>query len=172
MDQGPGILNSWKEIASYLGRGVRTVQRWHDMLQLPVHRINFENPRSPVFAYREELDHWMARRRRRSLSSIRQKTKSGRTVRQLQSDFQQQLRHTRTNRVNFMSIDLDTALTLVTIAEQTSNPSKRSRNEANARRALDTILNLYRSTQLTQRERRLLDGKIADLEAALERLGP
>lgn len=71
-----------------------------------------------------------------------------------------------------MSIDLDTALTLVTIAEQTSNPSKRNRNEANARRALDTILNLYRTTELKQDERRLLDGKIADLKAALERLGP
>lgn len=71
-----------------------------------------------------------------------------------------------------MSIDLDTALTLITIAEQTSNPSKRSRNEANARRALDTILNLYRTTELKQDERRLLDGKIADLKAALERLGP
>ena len=125
-----------------------------------------------MFAYRKELDHWMAQRRRQSVSSIRQKTKSGRTVRQLRSDLQQQLRHTRKNRVKFMSIDLDTALTLVTIAEQTSNPSKRSRNEANARRALDTILNLYRTTELKQDERRLLDEKIADLKAALERLGP
>lgn len=125
-----------------------------------------------MFAYRDELDHWMARRRRQSVSSIRQKTKSGRTLPQLQSDLQQQLRHTRNNRVQFMSIDLDTALTLITIAEQTSNPSKRSRNEANARRALDTILNLYRTTELKQDERRLLDGKIADLKAALERLGP
>ena len=32
------VLNSWKEIASYLGRSVRTVQRWEREFGLPVHR--------------------------------------------------------------------------------------------------------------------------------------
>lgn len=32
-------LNSWKEIAVYLGLGVRTAQRWELQLNLPVHRI-------------------------------------------------------------------------------------------------------------------------------------
>jgi hypothetical protein len=32
-------LDSWKEIASYLGRGVRTVQRWECEEGLPVHRL-------------------------------------------------------------------------------------------------------------------------------------
>ncbi len=53
-----GTLNSWKEIASYLGRGVRTVQRWETELQLPVHRIG-DSERSPVFAFKVELDSWM-----------------------------------------------------------------------------------------------------------------
>src|SRR5262249_54301884 len=53
------ILNSWKEIASYLGRGVRTVQRWEQELQLPVHRIG-KGKRSPVFAVVSELKFWMA----------------------------------------------------------------------------------------------------------------
>ena len=30
------ILNSWKEIASYLGKGVRTVQRQESELKLPI----------------------------------------------------------------------------------------------------------------------------------------
>ncbi len=30
------VLNSWKEIACYLGRGVRTVQRYERDLGLPV----------------------------------------------------------------------------------------------------------------------------------------
>ena len=51
-------LNSWKEIAFYLGRGVRTVQRWHVELRLPVHRVR-HTPRSPVFAYTTELDEWL-----------------------------------------------------------------------------------------------------------------
>jgi len=52
------ILNSWKEIASYFGRGVRTVQRWEQELQLPVHRIG-NGPRSPVYAVVSELKFWM-----------------------------------------------------------------------------------------------------------------
>jgi hypothetical protein len=55
-----GVLNSWKEIATYLGRGVRTVQRWEAELQLPVHGPRGNN-RSAVIAFREELDHWLAR---------------------------------------------------------------------------------------------------------------
>ena len=54
----PGVLNSWKEIASYLGRGVRTVQRWESELQLPIHRPRGKN-RSAVVAFRKELDEWL-----------------------------------------------------------------------------------------------------------------
>lgn len=57
-NQSHVILNSWKEIASYLGRGVRTVQRWEQKLQLPVHRIG-KGKRSPVFAVVSELKFWM-----------------------------------------------------------------------------------------------------------------
>lgn len=55
--QSHAILNSWKEIAAYLGRGVRTVQRWEQELQLPVHRIG-KGRRSPVFAVVSELKFW------------------------------------------------------------------------------------------------------------------
>ena len=34
-----GRLDSWKEIAAYLGRGIRTVQRWEREEGLPVHRL-------------------------------------------------------------------------------------------------------------------------------------
>jgi len=52
------ILNSWKEIASYLDRGVRTVQRWERDSQLPVHRLN-SGKVGPVFAFPSELDLWL-----------------------------------------------------------------------------------------------------------------
>ena len=55
----PHILNSWKEIARYLGRGVRTVQRWERDLGLPVRRPHGRD-RSTVLALAEELDHWLA----------------------------------------------------------------------------------------------------------------
>jgi len=50
-------LDSWKEIASYLGRGVRTVQRWEREEQLPVHRLEHAK-RGSVYADREELARW------------------------------------------------------------------------------------------------------------------
>ena len=53
-----GVLNSWKEIAAYLDRGVRTVQRWESALRLPVHRPTGKN-RSAVLALREEIDDWL-----------------------------------------------------------------------------------------------------------------
>jgi hypothetical protein len=34
-----GRLDSWKEIAAYLKRGVTTVQRWERTEGLPVHRL-------------------------------------------------------------------------------------------------------------------------------------
>lgn len=52
------ILNSWKEIANYLGRGVRTVQRWEAQLGLPVHRPAGKE-HSAVLAFSSELDQWL-----------------------------------------------------------------------------------------------------------------
>jgi len=52
------VLNSWKEIASYLGRGVRTVQRWERELNLPVRRPRAKE-RSAVLALKSELDQWL-----------------------------------------------------------------------------------------------------------------
>lgn len=56
-----GLLNSWKEIAVYLKRGVRTVQRWEETLELPVHRVS-GGDRAPVFAYEHEIDGWLRQR--------------------------------------------------------------------------------------------------------------
>ena len=50
-------LTSWKEIATYLGKGVRTVQRWERQLNLPVRRPGSQ--RRIVVAVREELDAWV-----------------------------------------------------------------------------------------------------------------
>jgi serine/threonine-protein kinase len=51
-------LDSWKAIAEFLGRSLRTVQRWHASNGLPVH--HFGGRRGSVFAYEEEIDHWLA----------------------------------------------------------------------------------------------------------------
>lgn len=51
-------LDSWKEIASYLGREVRTVIRWEKDRGLPVHRIPGGKGHG-VFALRSEVDAWL-----------------------------------------------------------------------------------------------------------------
>jgi TolB-like protein len=50
-------LDSWKEIAVYLRRDVRTVQRWEKREGLPVYRHQHDKLGS-VFAYRTELAAW------------------------------------------------------------------------------------------------------------------
>src|SRR6187549_62119 len=51
-------LDSWKEIAGYLNRSVRTVYRWEKDEGLPVHRHQHRELGS-VFAYKGELDAWL-----------------------------------------------------------------------------------------------------------------
>ena len=54
----PERLDSWKEIAAYLNRDQRTVQRWEAQCGLPVHRIP-GRIRSAVYAFPMEIDAWL-----------------------------------------------------------------------------------------------------------------
>src|SRR3954463_959964 len=51
------IFSSWKEIAAFLGKGVRTVQRWEKTLGLPVSRPN-GLASNVVVASEEDLINW------------------------------------------------------------------------------------------------------------------
>ncbi len=51
------VFGSWKEIAAYLRRDVRTCRRYERHLGLPVHRLD-GSPRARVFAYKDEIDAW------------------------------------------------------------------------------------------------------------------
>lgn len=53
------ILSGWKDIANYLGKGVRTVQRYELELGLPVRRPAGKAQGS-VIATKSELDGWVA----------------------------------------------------------------------------------------------------------------
>jgi predicted DNA-binding transcriptional regulator AlpA len=59
MDQ---LLTSWKDIATYLGKGVRTVQRWESQLGLPVRRPDSRKSKSMVVISTLEIDEWVASR--------------------------------------------------------------------------------------------------------------
>jgi TolB-like protein/Flp pilus assembly protein TadD len=54
-------LDSWKEIATYLKRGITTVQRWERAEGLPVHR-HVHSSQSSVYAYSDQLDAWLSGR--------------------------------------------------------------------------------------------------------------
>jgi hypothetical protein len=60
-------LNGWKEIAAYLGKSVRSAQRWEIVLGLPVRRIRTPDGQI-VYADPDEVDAW---RRSQDLSSAR-----------------------------------------------------------------------------------------------------
>ena len=57
------VLGSWKEIATFLGKGVRTVQRWERDLSLPIHRPPGRG-QGVVIAFPGELTDWAKRQYR------------------------------------------------------------------------------------------------------------
>lgn len=52
------LLRSWKDISAYLGCDRRTCCRWEKKHGMPVHRAEGGETKSPVFAYKDELDRW------------------------------------------------------------------------------------------------------------------
>jgi hypothetical protein len=54
----PTVLSSWKEVANYVGKGVRTVQRWEKDRGLPVRR-RADNAAGTILVIPQEIDTWM-----------------------------------------------------------------------------------------------------------------
>ena len=52
------LLRSWKDISAHLGCDTRTCHRWEKKHGMPVHRASGGEKKSPVFAYKDELDSW------------------------------------------------------------------------------------------------------------------
>jgi TolB-like protein/tetratricopeptide (TPR) repeat protein len=63
-------LESWKEIAAYLRRGVRTAVRWEKEEGLPVHR-HVHHTLGSVYALKSELEAWRDGRRERSGGAVK-----------------------------------------------------------------------------------------------------
>jgi hypothetical protein len=62
LDEDQVVLSCWKDIARYLGKGVRTVQRWEQNWDLPVRRPNGCSVKGPVAARPADLDRWISDR--------------------------------------------------------------------------------------------------------------
>ncbi len=63
-------LDSWKEIAHYLNRNVRTVQRWEVLEAMPVHRHCHGTGHS-VYACKQEIDAWRSNRGQEKRPTLR-----------------------------------------------------------------------------------------------------
>lgn len=65
----PTVLSSWKEVANYLGKGVRTVQRWEKGTELPVRRP-LGSYATTILAIPEEIDEWVRSRNVRGRNDL------------------------------------------------------------------------------------------------------
>lgn len=76
------------------------------------------------------------------------------------------------NSVEFLKIDLDTALTVARIALQDSSDlDKRTRNQTNARRAYDFVVERKPHLRIEDADAREIDEKLEQLKLALAELG-
>ncbi len=60
------MLRSWQEIATYVGKGLRTVQRWEREINFPVHRTG--NDKRCVVGFTDEINEWMCRSQKAGIS--------------------------------------------------------------------------------------------------------
>jgi hypothetical protein len=73
-NERPQFLTGWKEIANYLGKGVRTVQRYERELGLPVRRPAGKDKGS-VIAVVAEIDGWVKASPIREVFQLRSATR-------------------------------------------------------------------------------------------------
>lgn len=69
----PQFLSGWKEIANFMGMGVRTVQRYEQDMGLPVRRP-VGKTRGSVVAVRAEIDGWVKASPIREVFQLRQQS--------------------------------------------------------------------------------------------------
>ena len=148
------VLSGWKEIANYLGRGVRTVQRYERELGLPIHRPAGKSL-SAVVAIRTELDEWLTAPLGRVDSQAKHRALDSRTNK-LRGDF--------------LQIACNITLTFASIALETTNPEKRRRATETARKAYDTIMQLRKGTHLSDAEADTLEANLRRLKSGLQNL--
>lgn len=149
------VLTGWKEIAHYLKKGVRTVQRYEREFSLPIRRVS-GNATGSVIATRMDLDKWLSDSRART-DSIVGLTSIAQRHNQLKADF--------------LQIDSQIALTFSGIALGASNTEKKERMTLSARKAYNAIMRLRRGVELSDVEKDKLDANVDRLKSELQTLG-
>jgi hypothetical protein len=148
------VFSGWKEIASYLGKGVRSVQRYERELGLPIHRPA-RKTRGAVIATKAELDDWVLAGPVRADLIPRYRLAE------------------RTNRVGaqFLRVDSEIALTFSALAREARDQEKRELRTRTARKAYDTIMQLRKRIHLSDVDTDKLDTNLQRLRGELQSLG-
>jgi hypothetical protein len=150
----PKVLSGWKDIANYLGKGVRTVQRYERQQHLPVRRISGKTTGS-VIATTADLDAWVSGGFTRP-NARRNLTTLGRRFNQLKAEF--------------LRIDSEIALTFSAIALISNSSERRNHMALAARKAYNAIMCLRQGVDLSELEKSHLDSNVARLQTDLQRL--
>ena len=96
------VFSSWKEIAVYLAKGVRTVQRWEHEYGLPVRRCANGAKKSGVIAAPREIDAWVQARPFQNDANIRTDL-DGSSVRELIASLRAENERLRTENLSLRS---------------------------------------------------------------------
>jgi len=164
----PGILNSWRDIATYMDRGVRTLQRWEEQ-GLPIRRVG-TGKRAPVFAFTVEIDKWLHKQSTAALPDPITGARSD--SRRLVAKSELLLSSLQRRGADFLFLDLDIATTMArTPLKAGRGTEKKARSQRIARRAYDTILYLSERLKMPKEDGRELREKLAALKRKLEQLG-
>ncbi len=150
----PQFLCGWKEIANYLGKGVRTVQRYAREMGLPVLRPAGSRA-GAVTAIRTELDNWVSGSNTHVSPAKRRALKS------------------RTNelRAKFLQVDSEIALTFSSLATTARDPEMKRQRAQTARKAYADIMRLKGGTDLSDAQKHKLEANLERLKHELRNLG-
>ena len=147
------FLSGWKEIANYLGKGVRTVQRYERELHLPIRRPAGKSA-AAVMATTAEIDDWV-------IGSPRHET--------LAATIQATFHKTHSVGADFLRIDSEIALTLIGLALASRDAENRRRMTQTARTAYDTIMRLRKNIRLEDMAKEKLDTNLHRLRSELRK---
>ncbi len=188
MQNNDQVFSSWKEIATHLGRGVRTVQRWEQQLGLPVRRRDGAENHT-VLALRSELDEWL-----RSKMQVRPRHMKGidseglqQLVSGLEDEIQQlkgEIEHLRSKKARasngpelwrsvnetglaFLRTEIAIAMTFCEIALKSADDVDRRRRASGARKAYDNVLYFGKRLALSEAAALELEKDLMELKAVL-----
>ena len=152
------LLNGWKEIAGYFKCGVRTVQRWHRDLHLPVTRVR-SGKRGPVLANSENLQEWMdARSSVVTAGSLQQRSSALREQTKLMGS-------------SFLWLELDTGRHFARLAKTSKLSSTVARRRQAARKAYDRLQHFLSRKTLPKSELKEFHEELREFRRELEQLG-